>query len=448
MIYQQPKNTLKSGQLILIAGRMLASINSNIVSHNERTAYIAMEIARHYKMNHKCSLRNLVLLALLHTLGFFREDFFFQNNPHEHTLNYFSIDKETACKYIFGCYYLNFMTPLGKDALALEDFNLPFNEDLKKYIYQTEYRSIIYLSARISDFLLNNPDKKLPSKIIELAPGFIDPELADFFDSYNKNGLIEKGISDNSYKNKLRNYVAKIKFPAEQNEQLRKLLIYFLDFKSTSTLKHAINTSCYALSLGQRMNFSKKELTVLYESAILHDIGKIATPQRILEFPGKLSPEDMGIMRYHVKHSRRILNGLVPEVTLEAVSRHHEKLNGKGYPNHISEKDITLLQRALTVADITSALNDTRSYKEGFSKERTLEILKSMTDNGELDKNVSDIIINDFDSILEELPKLQKFLSVDFKHVIERYNDFVLSDFSLEEAAKEDSEDELIETLE
>ncbi len=114
------------------------------------------------------------------------------------------------------------------------------------------------------------------------------------------------------------------------------------------------------------MGLSPAKLSELYCSAILHDIGKIATPQRILEFPGKLAPEDMGIMRHHVNHSKRILSGHAPEQIIENVYRHHEKLDGKGYPRHLERKDLNLIQRILTVADITSALNDTRSYKAEF----------------------------------------------------------------------------------
>ena len=212
---------------------------------------------------------------------------------------------------------------------------------------------------------------------------------------------------------------------------LEKMLIHLLDFKSTTTMKHSINTSSYALSLGLRLNLNSEVLTTLYNSAFLHDIGKMATPQRILEFPGKLSPEDMGIMRLHVNHSKRILSGFVDDETLETVYRHHEKLNGKGYPRKVEGKDLTLIQRILTVADITSALHDSRSYKGEFSKDKTLSIIKDMTDKGELDPKITKFVIEDFDQLLKEQQVFQGMLSIDFSKVVINYNNYLYEDVDL-----------------
>ena len=193
-------------------------------------------------------------------------------------------------------------------------------------------------------------------------------------------------------------------------------------------MNHSINTSSYALSIGLRLNLNDDDMSTLYTSAFLHDIGKIATPQKILEFPGKLSPEDMGIMRHHVNHSKRILSGFVSDEILETVYSHHEKLNGKGYPRHIEGKDLSLLQRILTVADITSALNDSRSYKGEFSKEKTISIIISMTENGELDPSITKFVIEDFETLLQEQQVFHNMLQVDFSKVIMNYNGYIFDD--------------------
>ena len=133
-------------------------------------------------------------------------------------------------------------------------------------------------------------------------------------------------------------------------------------------------------------------------------------------------------MRHHVNHSKRILSGNCPEQIIENVYRHHEKLNGKGYPRHVEGKDLTLLQRILTVADITSALNGSRSYKEEFSTEKTKSILSKMTEEGELDPAVSKVILEEFDEIIDEQQYLYKNLCVDFSQVLAHYSDYLFSD--------------------
>ena len=420
-------NVLSSSSILNIANRVLSYINKELVFHNERTAYIALKISQKYKMNEKCSVQNLVVLALLHTIGFFRESIIGDYNPNSSDITYFSDDKMVHSRYVFGCYYLEFMTPLHKDALALEDFDEPFNPDLKAYVYQEDYRSIILFSSYVAEFIKNNPDTPLPTDLNELAPSKFDPEILKAFYEVNKDCLIENNISSQDYRGELANYIEGIEFSPEDKLNFFKLLVYLLDFKSTVTLTHSINTSCYALALAIRCGLCYRDLQRLFTSAVLHDIGKIATPQRILESPGKLSPEEMAIMRYHVNHSKRILQGLVPDDILENVFRHHEKLDGSGYPNKITGDKITKLQRILTVADITSALNDSRSYKGEFSKEKTLSIMQEMAEKGELDKEIVKTLVSDFDGVMEDMKNLQQILKVDYSNVMIKFNEYLLN---------------------
>ena len=418
---------LNAGDIVHISLKMLGSINRNITYHNIRTAYLAWKLGETIK-DERLNLRDLVILSLYHTLGFFRIDNFSDYNPHDNNIDFFSDTKEIASKYIFSCYYLKYMTPLGEASLALENFTQPFMEDMKHFIYQEKYKSIIYLSARISEYLFHHDDNELPENIDDIAPGYFDPEYVRAFKIANKDNRLVKEIKDDKFIEEFSSYIKSFRFETKDSEMLEKLLIYFLDFKSTYTVSHAINTSCYALSLGKRLGLNPAELSELFCSAVLHDIGKIATPQRILEFPGKLTPEDMGIMRHHVNHSKRILSGNCPEQIIENVYRHHEKLNGKGYPRHIDGKELTLLQRILTVADITSALNGSRSYKEEFSTEKTKSILSNMTEEGELDPNISKFILEEFDEIVAEQQYLYKNLCVDFSQVLAHYSDYLFND--------------------
>ncbi len=418
---------LTPGQIIHISLKMLGSINRHITFHNMRTAFLAWKLAETIN-DPRFNIRNIVVLALYHTIGYFRQDTIFDYNPHDSNIDFFSQEKAISSKYVFSCYYLQYMTPLGEDALALENFTEPFIEDMKHFLYQERYKSIIYLCARISAFLFHHNDDYLPDDLNEIAPGFFDPEYVRAFKIANKNNELVEAIKDDKFTKEFSEYVGKFTFEKKESEMLEKLLIYFLDFKSTYTVKHIINTSCYALSLGTRVGLNPDQLSELFCSAVLHDIGKIATPQRILEFPGKLSPEDMGIMRHHVNHSKRILAGQAPEQIIENVYRHHEKLNGEGYPLHITGDQLTTIQRILTVADITSALNDSRSYKSEFSTDKTKSIITKMTEDGELDPDISKIVLDDFEPIVEEQQYLYKNLSVDFSNVFAKYSDYIFDD--------------------
>ena len=442
----QVHHVLKTENIANIALRMLACINREAVLHSVRTAYLAWKTTEVHPLPQECSLQNLVFLSLFHTIGFFREDIHFNYFPHEANLDYFSDEKFIESRYVFASYYLEYMTPLKDDAVILQNFLQPYSKDRCTNQPKETYNNIIYLCARISDYWGKNKGAPLPENLNELAPGYFNPEYVEAFKIANKDNILINAIQANIHQDALSNYIAGITCPTDGKKYLEKMLVHLLDFKSTSTMKHAINASCIALSLGLRMQFDDEAMTTLFTSAFLHDIGKIATPQRILEFPGKLTPEDMGIMRHHVNHSKRILSGHVNEEILQTVYRHHEKLNGKGYPRQVEGKDLTLIQRTLTVADITSALNDSRSYKGEFSKEQTIAIITDMTNNGEIDPQITKFIIEDYDTILQEQQIFQTMLQIDFSKVIASYNNYILNNaVMVEEISSDDNSDGLEE---
>lgn len=433
---------LTPGNIVKISMRMLACINREITFHNIRTAYLCLKLGKVYKLKEGGNLQTLTLLALYHTIGFFREDFHFQYNPYDPNPDFFSDNKEVRSRYAFSAYYLEDMTPLREDAKALEYFTEPLLPG-EENSYIGDYKKLLYFCARISDYYKKNPDNPFPKNIAEITADELDSELVELFNQLNKDNSIYTTINDNLAEEILQEAVTFIKYSEDETTQLQKLLVYFLDFKSTYTVSHSINTACYSLSLGTRRNLNNEDLNQLFTSALLHDIGKIATPQRILEAPGKLSPEDMGIMRHHVNHSRRILREYTPEKIIEDAYRHHEKLNGSGYPNHITAEEITEIQRIITIADITSALNDSRSYKGEFSTEKIFRIIGEMTEKGELDSEISKYILNDFEEISKEQKVLLDILRVDFSNILSKYNNFILT----EEEPLDDIED-IVEDLE
>lgn len=443
-VFSSFKQLLTAGNIIKISMRMLACINREITYHNIRTAYLSLKLGKSYNFKEGGNLQTLIVLALYHTIGFYREDFHFSYNPYDPNPDFFSNSIEVNSRYAFSDYYLEDMTPLKDAASALEHFTEPLTS-AEAASYIGDYKKIIYFCAQISDYFKKNPDKPFPKDISEISQSPLDTELVALFNQLNKDDSIYNAIKDNTAEEVLQEAVTLSKFTDQESLQLQKLLVYFLDFKSTYTVSHSINTACYSLSLGLRCNLSTDELNELFTSALLHDIGKIATPQRILEAPGKLSPEDMGIMRHHVNHSRRILRDYTPQNIIDNAYRHHEKLNGNGYPNHLLGDSLTKIQRIITVADITSALNDSRSYKAEFSVEKIYSIIGEMTEKGELDTSISTFILKNFEEISAEQQELLKILRVDFSNILSRYNNFIITSDDVEEI---EEMDDIVEDLE
>lgn len=181
------------------------------------------------------------------------------------------------------------------------------------------------------------------------------------------------------------------------------MLVHVIDFRSHHTVTHTVNTIQISCQLAARMGLSSDSIEQIYYGALMHDFGKIGIPLSILEKPDKLTDDEMKIMRTHVEITEEIIRGCAQESVIEIAVRHHEKLNGRGYPRRLSAKDLSIEERIVAVSDIVSALCKTRSYKEAFPKEKVIAILENMSDTDEIDSSIVHIVKTQFDDIMEQV---------------------------------------------
>lgn len=121
----------------------------------------------------------------------------------------------------------------------------------------------------------------------------------------------------------------------------------------------------------------------------LHDLGKLAIPAEILEKPDKLTYEEMCTMQSHTYHCFYLLNNISGfEQINQWASFHHEYLNGDGYPFGLTEDQIPFQSRIMTISDVFTALMEDRPYREGFSIEKALKIMKNMADDRIIDSSI------------------------------------------------------------
>lgn len=151
-----------------------------------------------------------------------------------------------------------------------------------------------------------------------------------------------------------------------------------VDAKDTYTADHAQRVATIALAIGREMEMPEHDLEALRYGAILHDIGKIGVPDAVLQKPSLLNPAEWAQMREHPAIGARIL-AAVPYLVgaAQIVRHHHERYDGKGYPDGLAGEAIPLGARILTVVDSYSAITDSRVYKEARSHaEAVLELRK------------------------------------------------------------------------
>jgi HD domain len=146
-----------------------------------------------------------------------------------------------------------------------------------------------------------------------------------------------------------------------------------IEAKDPYTGGHTERVGDYALMLARELGFGEEELEAVEMGAVVHDIGKIGIPDRILLKPGKLDAEEFAEMRRHPEISSYILEALdLPELVHHMARNHHERFDGNGYPDGLAGEQIPLAARILTVADAFDAMTSDRPYRPALAVEDAL----------------------------------------------------------------------------
>ncbi|MBS1809138.1 MAG: diguanylate cyclase [Acidobacteria bacterium] len=149
-----------------------------------------------------------------------------------------------------------------------------------------------------------------------------------------------------------------------------------IDAKDQVTHEHVRRVQIYAEGLGRLFNLPELEIEALRAGALLHDIGKLAVPDHILNKPGKLTPAEFEKMKIHTTIGARILERVgFPYPVVPIVRYHHERWDGKGYPEGLSGTNIPLTARILAVVDCFDAVREDRAYRCAFSREDACQLL-------------------------------------------------------------------------
>ncbi|HEX5889001.1 MAG TPA: diguanylate cyclase [Pyrinomonadaceae bacterium] len=152
-----------------------------------------------------------------------------------------------------------------------------------------------------------------------------------------------------------------------------------IDAKDQTTHGHVRRTQIYATQMGKLFNVSENDLSALHAGALLHDIGKLAVPEYILNKPGKLTEAEFAKMKIHPTVGGDILKRVnFPYPVEDIVRYHHEKWDGSGYPKGLKGEQIPLIARIISVVDFYDATRCDRPYRKGMKREDSLALLNSM----------------------------------------------------------------------
>jgi len=180
---------------------------------------------------------------------------------------------------------------------------------------------------------------------------------------------------------------------------LAEVFAQIIDFRSPFTAHHSSGVAATAGALARLAGFSANECQLMQVAGYLHDIGKLAVPGSILEKPGELDETEKRIMKSHVYYTYHTLENIQGFETINTwASLHHERLDGTGYPFHLTAVDLPLGSRIMGVADVFTAIMEDRPYRKGMPSETALELLDKMTKSA-LDPHVVAILMDNLEEV-------------------------------------------------
>lgn len=163
-----------------------------------------------------------------------------------------------------------------------------------------------------------------------------------------------------------------------------------IDMKDSYTNGHSIRVAKYTEMLTRELGYEEEIVQKYYRIALLHDIGKIGVPTEVLNKPGKLTDEEYNIIKSHTTKGYEVLKNIsiMPELAIGAES-HHERPDGKGYPNALKGKDIPRVAQIIAVADCFDAMYSDRPYRKRMNFDKAVSIIKEVSGT-QLTKDVVD----------------------------------------------------------
>jgi HD-GYP domain-containing protein (c-di-GMP phosphodiesterase class II) len=414
------------GNLLLSLSEITDIANPNIAQHQQRTAFIALEIANNSDIK-KDALENLFTAALLHDIGAISiEEKISIHRPAP-------VNDNLHC--VRGELLLEQIPWLHKTAAIVRNHHRNLNDwddsidnpkvfaaqilllsdyverlvDRNKYILH-QHKSIIENITSLSDNVVH---EKIVKSFIEVS------KREEFWLDLVSPRLYPVLLYNGPYRN--------VEIDIDGIALIAEVYKDIIDFKSPFTATHTTGVSACAEILSSLFGLTILETNLMKIAGNLHDIGKLIIPNSILEKPGKLTAEEFAVIKCHTYYSYYLIDSIGGlQQIAEWAAYHHEKLDGNGYPFHCTSEEIDTGARIMAVADIFTAIAEDRPYRPGMKKEEIYTVLKMQAEKNYMDSKIIELLFDNYESasifVKERQQKAKEFYENRFLKVIGQMN--------------------------
>ncbi len=370
-------------------------ISPLVSGHQIRVAYITLKLAQQCKLT-KEQINKLVIAAAIHDIGAttVKE----RNEIIEPNFESDGRHERIGSKYTKGSVF-NDVSEIIKHHHQKwsngEGNKIPF----ECHLLQLADRIDTYIDK---DSYILKQRKSITEEVILKSGSWFMPELVDAFVKLSANESFWLYTVSNNVSDIIRKEakLSKMYLNTDELYEVTKWFSNIIDFRSRFTSVHSRGVAASAGAIATAMKLDEDFIKIIEISGFIHDLGKLVVPNTILEKNGKLDVEEYNIIKSHTFHTYNILSRIK---SLETISKygsyHHERLDGNGYPFHITAKGMQLGSRILAVADIFTAIAEDRPYRLAMTKEEVINLISSKGDGKALDSKVVKIFLENYDAI-------------------------------------------------
>lgn len=247
------------------------------------------------------------------------------------------------------------------------------------------YARIALLCQVVDVFMQEQGIASALTEINQRKGTWFDPQLVDIVEKIAKHEHFETTLSSNNIKEivaSLEPATERVLLDDEYFDCIVSAFGKIVDAKSPYTAGHSQRVGIYADLIAERLGIDEEQRRWVKRAALLHDLGKLGVSNTILDKPGKLDDQEWKAVQEHAHLTEVILSSITPLADLAFISAsHHEKLDGTGYPRGLCEKEIPLVTRIITTADIFDAISAERPYRAAMPVSRVLAIMDENLDS-------------------------------------------------------------------
>ncbi len=354
----------------------------NVSDHNRRVAYISDCLAKSFALNDSDRL-DLATCALLHDSGVAAYQFNIKGSrnsmegPKEHCvysqkiLDEFPLNQDCSDVLLNHHEHIDGSGYFGKTDIHFFSKLIALS-DLAEQLFNTGHTR-----TEVVQFIRDNGGSKFEQRISDSFVA-LSNRPAFWLDMEHRfiAGVLDAQLPINP-----------TEMTWQEIREITKVLSSIIDMKSTFTSRHSSGLSEKAVAMAEFYKFDDDRRTKLQIAADLHDLGKLAIPNLILDKPAKLSNEEFEAMKMHTYYTRKALECIdgFEEIACWA-SNHHETLDGLGYPYGL--KIVVFEEKLLAVLDIYQALTEDRPYRVGMTHDAAMSILNGMVERGKISREI------------------------------------------------------------